>query len=348
MIIPLDVAVRQKARLGRPVYGSAGQVLLQQGIVIRESYAKKLRALGISSVHIESEHDEQVEEPVSVNLRIQAAQALKAFGRGEGAKVNIEDLIENIMQDILAFDGIIENMSNIGTYDGYTFVHSIDVCVLAISIGIQLGFSRERLLELGIGALLHDVGKLKVPHNIINKPDKLSDWEFDLVKMHSAHGVVIVKNHKQVNERSTRIILEHHERWDGSGYPHAKMKDDIHRYSVICGIADVYNAMVTDRPYRRGFPSHEVYELLLGAGDSHFEFKVVKAFSRCVVPYPKGSLVMVSDGRAAKVVSSDPDHPYLPIVCFLGKDEEVSLLQNKLVVKELLPPEEVEQYIMNS
>ncbi len=346
--VPVEIALKSGAKLAKPIYGASGQILLRDGVVLDKRYAGRLQSLGIQSVFIEG-GKVKVDEPIAAEVRIKAARALSSVGRGHINKVNLCSIVSEILEDVLSLRGIVDSLSSISTYDGYTYTHSVEVCVIAMSIGLQLGYKRHTLLELGIGGLLHDVGKLKIPYHIISKPGTLNKKELDLVKNHPVLGYEMVKNHSQVSNRSAAMVLEHHERWDGSGYPDGKAGKGIHHFSAICGVADIYNAMTTARSYRPSYPPHEVYELILGLGSTHFDYDVIKAFARCIVPYPRGSLIRTSDLRIAQVVSNDTEHPYLPVVVFLDdpEDKEVNLLAAGLTVKSAVTLEEKELSLLN-
>lgn len=346
--VPLEIAVKSNAKLARPIYGSAGQVLLQHGVIMNSRYAHRLRSLGISTVYIEGGKI-KYGEPIAADVRLKATQALRAVGCAQFDKTDLSAVVAEILDDVLLLRGIVESVSSICTYDGYTYTHSVDVSVIAMSIGLQLGYKRYTLLELGIGALLHDVGKLKIPCDIINKPGSLDQNEFNLVKTHPFQGAELARNHSQVSSRAATMVLEHHERWDGSGYPNGKEKKEIHLFSAICGVADIYSAMITTRSYRPAHPPHEVYELILGLGDSFFDYEVIKAFARCIVPYPRGTLVRTSDKRLAQVSSNDTDHPYLPWVIFLDdpKNREIDLLKAGITI-DSVPALEEQEFILLS
>jgi HD-GYP domain-containing protein (c-di-GMP phosphodiesterase class II) len=348
--VPLEIAAKSGAPLAKPIYGAMGQILLRAGTILDKRYIPKLKYLGIHNVYINGGKVD-TDEPISQEIRHRAAMVLKDISQGENINsVSIADVVNNILDDILGLRGIIESILNISSYDGYTFMHSIDVCALTMSVGFQLGYQRPSLLEMGIGALLHDIGKLKISPHIINKPEKLNDDEFAEVMKHPKIGYETIKDHKQVSERSAHMVLEHHERFDGTGYPHKKGKQNIHRFSSICGIVDMYSAMITKRCYREAYPPHEVYEMIMGMGDSSFEFKVVQAFSKCILPYPKGTIVLLSNNMVAQVVSNDTGHPYLPTVIMLepGNDKKNNLVEAKLTIKHVVKPEEMEDLINNN
>lgn len=341
--VPLDIAVKSKAALEKPIYGKSGQILLQAGVVLTREYADRLKKMGIYSVYIQGGRVRS-NPVVCEKVRSRAIQVLRSMVQSKNEKIDVLSVVNEILQDVFKMKGIVDNMLSISTYDGYTFSHSVDVCALAMSIGIQMGFQRSALMEIGMGALLHDIGKIKISEYIVNKPGRLDEHEFAEIKKHPELGYNIIKNHPQITDRSIAMVLEHHERWDGSGYPHKKKGNNIHWFSGICGVADVYSAMVSNRCYRKAYPHHEVYEMVLGLGDTHFDFEIVQAFAKCVVPYPSGILVYTSDGRIAQVTNNNLEHPYLPGVVFLDDDsnEEVDLSKAGITIKRPISLDEIE------
>jgi len=341
--VPLGVAVRLQATLAKPVYGQAGQVMVQKDRVVTAMYAERLQQMGISSVYINGGKAEDGERVVCEIVRQRAAKVINTLTFNQ--KTEIKEIIEKILSDILYYKGTLDNVSNISTHDGYTFTHSVDVCILALSIGYQMGFTKSSLLEIGTGALLHDVGKLSVPSILINKVERFSDEEFELMQNHTVAGYNLIKSHPQVSERAAQMVLQHHERYDGSGYPHKKSGRDIHSFSSICAVADVYSAMITNRCYRNAHPPHEVYEYVLGLGNAKFDFKVVQAFAMCVSPYPKGMAVYVSDGRIAWVTGNKTEHPYLPNVIYADDDQnrQVNLHKEGKTVRGTVPYDKIEK-----
>ncbi|MCR3921139.1 MAG: HD-GYP domain-containing protein [Firmicutes bacterium] len=346
--VSLDVAVRSKLKLAKPVYGASGQIMLQKGVVLTASYARGLRKFGFYSVFVEGGKVD-VHSPVREVVRSRASKVLYAFTQGSSHNINVRESAALILDDVLALGGVLDNINSLSLYDGYTFAHSIDVSILSIAIASEMGYGRRILLEIAMGALLHDIGKIKIPQNTINKIGKLTDDEMTDVKNHTLIGYELAKSHPQLSKRSTTMILEHHERYDGSGYPHGKRDRDINLSSVICGISDVYNAMTTNRCYRKAYPAHEVYQYILGLGNTHFDYSTVQAFAKVIMPYPKGRMVRISDGRIAQVAENSSGHPYLPLVIFLEEETytPVDLYKEGLTIKEPLTNEEVEALIEN-
>jgi HD-GYP domain-containing protein (c-di-GMP phosphodiesterase class II) len=189
--------------------------------------------------------------------------------------------------------------------------------VLALFFGIQMSYSRTMLIDLGMGALLHDIGKTKIPICVLNKNGKLTDEEFNIIKKHPELGYNMVENVKEINDRSRAIILEHHERVDGKGYPYGLAGDRMHKYSKITCISDVYDAIVSDRVYRKGFPANEAYEFVLGGGGSFFDFDLVNVFKSNFSIYPLGACLKLSNGLEGFVVGHNKGFPDRPVVRIL-------------------------------
>jgi HD-GYP domain-containing protein (c-di-GMP phosphodiesterase class II) len=168
-----------------------------------------------------------------------------------------------------------------------------------------------------MGALLHDIGKTRIPISILNKNGRLTDEEFCIIKKHPELGYDMVQNVKEINERSRAIILEHHEKVDGSGYPFGLKGKRIHKFSKITCISDVYDAIVSDRVYRKGFAANEAYEFVLGGVGSFFDFELVNVFKNNFSIYPLGACIKLSNGLEGFVVGHNNGFPDRPIVRIL-------------------------------
>ncbi|MGB9804909.1 HD-GYP domain-containing protein, partial [Desulfofundulus sp.] len=240
------------------------------------------------------------------------------------------------------------NLTEICSADMYTYAHSVDVCVLALTVGVKFGYEKKDLLRLGIGGLLHDLGKSKVPPEILNKPGKLTPEEFREIKKHPAYGYkIILESQDRIDPRSAAVILNHHERYDGTGYPRGLKGDEIDEMSAICSVADVYNAITTDRVYRKAHPPHEAYEMIMASGDLMFSSRIVEAFLKCVLPYPPGSVVRLSSGLVGVVLRVKQGFPFRPVLKLVGSGEELDLLkENSLVITGLIQPEELRELIL--
>lgn len=187
--------------------------------------------------------------------------------------------------------------------DEYTALHSLNVCVFALAFGRHLGLSRDVLNELGLGALLHDVGKLRIPLEILNKAGPLTEKEMDLMRHHPLFGAEVLRQSEGLSEQVIDIARSHHERADGSGYPHGLTLEKIGPLAQLVSVVDYYDAMTSDRVYRNGVASTQVTKLLYETRGHLFEASVVEEFIRCLGIFPVGSLVELHSGEVGIVVS---------------------------------------------
>jgi HD-GYP domain-containing protein (c-di-GMP phosphodiesterase class II) len=230
-------------------------------------------------------------------------------------------------------------LADLSSADGYTLQHSVDVAALGLLVGQRLYRERgyvdyrgrrtfekidQRLTRLGLGLLLHDIGKLVVPAEILNKPGELDPHEWEIVKGHPNAGVELLRS-DLISPLVKVVVRSHHERWDGTGYPDGKAGLDIHELARIAAVADVYDAVTSERPYARAKPAHVgVRVIRTGAGD-HFDPEIVKAFSKIVAPFPPGDSIELSDGRGGVVASVPERQIDRPVVRVLGDGEPYDL-----------------------
>ncbi len=187
--------------------------------------------------------------------------------------------------------------------DEYTAQHSMRVCILALAFGRHLGLDRDTLELLGIGALMHDIGKMKVPNEILNKPASLTDYEFSLMKSHVPRGVEILEGTTGIPRPAIEVARCHHERYAGSGYISGLTGDQIGFFGMIGGIVDCYDAVTSDRPYRAGMSAHAALKQMYEWRGRDFHPGLVEQFIQCMGIYPIGSVVELNTGEIAVVVT---------------------------------------------
>lgn len=320
-------ALHAGMKIARPVYSAGGQMLLSAGLELTERYIERLGKLGINFVYVEDGllPDLNVDDVIRDETRSQARSLVRELLQTTpGKRVDIkrclllskeiQSVVEHIIDELLGNKNLILDMMDIRTHDDYTFAHSVNVGVLAVMAGLAMKMSRDRLVQLGKGAMLHDIGKIDVPLSVLNKPGKLSEEEFDQIRRHCQVGMQILKHSGYVNIVEAAVALQHHERYDGSGYPGGLKGEQIHLFSRITAIADVYDAITSDRVYRPAFPPHEAYELLAAGGGSMFDYEIVRIFMNIIAPYPLGTVVELSNGEIAAVVENIPGHNLYPRV----------------------------------
>ena len=224
----------------------------------------------------------------------------------EGEKLDtaaIAEVVERMMDSVARHPDALVWFSNLKDRDEYTAVHSLNVCMLAVTLAAWVGNDARAIKEMGIGALLHDVGKLKVPLEVLNKPGKLTDAEYAIMKKHPEYGVEILKNSPDLTPASLEIVRDHHERLNGKGYPAGRKGAEISYYSQIAAIADVYDAMTSDRVYQKGRSPAEALKLMMSF-DGDFNDELLRQFADYLGDYPIGSMVELNTGEVGFVIPS--------------------------------------------
>lgn len=222
------------------------------------------------------------------------------------------------------------NLSSLQVYDNLTYIHSINVALLAIVIGMQMGYTQEVLHNLALGALLHDWGKLSVPTEILNKPSCLTLSEFELIKQHPICGERMLRRSKFPVEVS-KVVRQHHERWDGQGYPDGLNGEEIHRNAQIVAVADVFDALTEDRPYRRALPPYQALEIIFTGINQNFSPDVVSAFRTCLNIYPENSTVTLNTGEIGIVIAVSPELLTRPTIRLIYNHQGNPFKEEKIV-----------------
>ncbi len=313
--------LKENMVLARSIYDGDARVLLHAGIILDNTYINRLQELGINSVYIQDPFLDGVEipEPISEVTRIKTIKVIKEnFSNLENdRKLNIravKTLVENILDELLENYNVLIHLTDIRTYDDYTFAHSVNVCILAVMTGISLGYHDLKLKELGLGALLHDIGKTKIDKEILNKPDDLTKEEYDEIKNHPAYGFELLRGYQELPLLSAHIAYQHHERWDGNGYPRRLSGEKIHEYARIVAVADIYDALLADRPYRPAYSVNQALLVLKRIAGTYLDKRIVSAFISNIAIYPIGTIVELNTGDIAIVVDVNREHPNRPVL----------------------------------
>jgi HD-GYP domain-containing protein (c-di-GMP phosphodiesterase class II) len=231
------------------------------------------------------------------------------------------NFILNIIKVLISNPVIKKKLNDMKDYSEDLFYHSISVTILSLMTGITLGYPLEILKELGTGALLHDYGKIFISKVIYTKPAKLDEQEMCQMQQHTINGYEELRKTRGISARSASVALQHHERTNGSGYPNGLKPESIEQFAQIVGISDVYDAMTTDKPYRKGFYSYESIEFIRDFSGFLFDFELTQNFLFCLEPYPVGGLVQLNSGEIGIVVQLSKYLPARPILRFLVNRE---------------------------
>lgn len=315
-------------KLGKPVYTESGQVLVGTNVSLTSGMIKRLHSLGIHTVYIDDPrtNDLVIEDSVSDENRQRATQIVyqvfsnmietKKWNRTISlSKLGTEfrQAFEDILHDLQNKRELLIHLSGIYASSNYLYTHSVNVGIYAAVLGMSLGLKRDQLIELGIGAMLHDIGKTQIEPKILDKPEGLSAEEFEEIKKHTTYGYEILREQPDIPLISAHCALQHHERVDGSGYPRGLTGNEIHNYGKIVGLVDVYDALVTTRSYRKAYLPHEALDIIF-ASSEQFDLQMMATFRDHIVIYPVGMMVTLTTGDKGVVVDVNSKHPHRPIV----------------------------------
>lgn len=222
-----------------------------------------------------------------------------------GKAINAEaagELVEEISNSVMRNPGALISLARLKSVDDYTYMHSVAVCALMVSLARQLKQDDATVRELGMAGLLHDMGKANMPMEVLNKPGKLTDEEFAIMKGHPAEGHRILMASGSVGEIPLEVCLHHHEKIDGTGYPDRLSGDQISLFAKMGAVCDVYDAITSNRPYKIGWDPAESIRKMTEWSAGHFDARVFQAFVRSVGIYPVGSLVRLESGRLGIII----------------------------------------------
>lgn len=235
-----------------------------------------------------------------------------------GRAINVDAVravITDMTDSVFRNPDALSSLSRLKRFDEYTFYHSVNTALLAMSLGRSLGFDRSMIHLAGMGTLLHDIGKTKIPLEVLNKPGRFEAHEMEIMKQHVLRGVEVLTNTTGLGNSYIQPALEHHERVNGAGYPHQRVHHDISQVGRITAVVDIYDAMTSDRCYHKGRPAHEILQLLYRLSlDGHLDPMLVQQFIKVVGIYPVGSIVELSTGETGIVKRINHDTPLAPVV----------------------------------
>ncbi|MCK2084338.1 MULTISPECIES: HD-GYP domain-containing protein [Aeromonas] len=318
--------------------------IAQTGLVTNRQQVDALIRRGVLTVRVDLARSKLpgIEQVVSPSPA-QSAGSARPAGSGEGRELKIRRLYQEARElqgkfirhlkagepiDITPLAAVAEEMvdtmfthgdamlclARIRAKDAYLMEHSMNVAILLANFGRYLGLERSVLKELTLGGLLHDVGKIMTPDEVLNKPGKLTDEEFGVMRQHVVHSYDILSNTAGITPTMLEVAANHHERLDGTGYPQRLKGDQLSLYTRMSGIVDVYDAVTADRVYKQGMQPTQAFRILLKGINQHFDAELVTKFIKCMGVYPVGTLVQLSNQRLAVVMQRNEQQPLKPLV----------------------------------
>lgn len=361
-LVPLE-CVRENSLLGKNIYDSDGRILLRAGVTLTDVRLRRIKDLKIFSVYIIDEYSTaEIEDIIKPELRQKSISVIKeTFGDIEriasthtfdkrsakdySAKEqeyfdSISSIADELLENILSNKNLLVSLVDIKSMDNYTYAHCVNVAIISIILGISLNLSRQHLNYLCFGALVHDIGKAFIPHEILQKPGKLTPEEFEVIKKHPKYGYDFLNKSysSSISSHIKMIVLQHHERFDGKGYPDGITGPNISYLARIVTIADVYDALTSDRPYKRAMCPSDALEYLMSNAGTLFDFDMLNVFCKVIIPFPQGTIVSLSNGDVGIVEKTFPNFPLRPLVKIVKSDKsdtigsELSLIENLSIV----------------
>ncbi len=342
--------VKENECLGKSILSSEGTVLLRAGVILTSAYIKRLKNLGVLYVYVEDKRlddveaeDERLFELKQVTLKSMST-VIKSIHDCNGKKLK-ESLsaVENLVNYVIDSGDVNSSLYDIKTHDNYTYVHSMDTCIMSTFLGVSAGFDRWEMKDLATGAILHDLGKTKIDPAIINKKGRLTSEEYAEMKLHTIYGSEMLKKNYSIPDTVVNIVEQHHERMDGGGYPYGLEGSRISKFAKVVCICDVYDAVSNDRSYREKFKPNDAYELILSGSGTSFDKNMINHFKNTFAIFPLGCRIKLSNGEEGYVVRQNKGFPDRPIIRIFSEDsssfsnfKEIDLLGISNIVIETI------------
>ncbi|MGB3367557.1 MAG: HD-GYP domain-containing protein [Acidaminobacteraceae bacterium] len=313
--------------LGETLYTSKGHMLVKEGTLLTELLIKKINTNKIYTVYIHDEHcDNQINRIIDQSLRLQGIEIIRELFTLAAKNKDIlvaHNKLSDYADDVLYETSTIRNQQieyiDIKNLDDYLYSSSLNTAILSILIARQANVPRDMIKQIFFGAIYHDIGLAMIPPEVINKNSELTIDEKMMILMHPKKGHEFLKSKTYLSAYVKAITLQHHEHMDGSGYPNRKKHDEIHLYAHIVGIADIYDAMTSDKPYKMAVSPNEAIEYITSTAGSHFPLDITEIFAKKINPYPVGSLVLLSKNMHAVVDKVHDGFPLRPSVRIINK-----------------------------
>jgi putative nucleotidyltransferase with HDIG domain len=300
------------------VYSNRGVILLAKGTIMNDYIKEKLVDIGITNIRVckpANDMNYQMFKKSYLTTILKTKEFICKLASGEKLELEkVKNISEEIYQGINENDSIIRCINEIQKVDEYTYTHCVNVAFYSMLIGKWMNLSENEIKKLALSGLLHDIGKIKIPNEILNKKGKLTKEEFEIMKNHTVIGYGIIDGVDGIDTEIKRVVLLHHERIDGSGYPFNAISEKISLYTKIVAIADVYDAMTSERVYKERQTPFETFEMLKTVGLGILDPTILNIFLRNISTCYIGTSVKLSNGDIGNVVYIPPHDITCPII----------------------------------
>lgn len=325
---------RPAMRLARSVQGADGRMLVSGGAVLTEATIKRLTELGIRDFYIEDPRLDDIKQSASISditkkIGIRSLQEFEAALKTGDRRLPVDTLVrlvERIAQDMDHTRRQCISLLPVENPDEYRYIDALNVSLLTMAAASRL-YPAERRFDLGLAGLLHDVGMALLPPEVVNSRSTYTDEEREIMRRHPELGAAALKDAAQLSAFAKVVILQHHERLDGSGYPRGSAGSTVHPFSQLVGLVDLYAAAVSDKPYGSRMLPHESLEMVMSLAGSEFDRDLVGEFLRGVAPYPVGSTVRLNTGDLGVIARVPRELPTRPTVRVLESADGRQLSQ---------------------
>lgn len=322
--------------LAKPIYNDLGRVLVQSHVKLTRGIINRLLELGVTFVYIKDELSEDIliHSTISEDVKADSINTVKSVFRSfkdtgfknhsyllDKTTHKMTNIVDRLIQQIQSDDQVLTIMSDIFISDDYLFEHSVDVAIYSIALANELKYPKSEIREIGLGAILHDIGKVFIPEIILKKTSQLTSDEFETIKTHPELGFEYLRK-SDFPLMVAHCAYQHHERLNGSGYPRGLKEDKIHKYGKLLAVTDVFSAVTSDRIYREAKLPQEGLEILYAGSGTLFDQEMVRTFRESITVYPNGVTVELNNGARAIVVRQNKKLSNRPVVRVISNGDE--------------------------